>query len=102
VDEIRSPARKETPRDLSVAISAALEPVGWEIVEGRRRTVMVMGWTWDGASKVRCFSTGMPSSPAPRTRMERVGGEVVEDIVSGGFVIVRYFANGILVLRQRA
>ena len=61
-----SPARMDIPRLLRLVISFCLEGSEEEIVNGRRRTVIVVV---DGAFEAREVRTAVPSSPAPRTRI---------------------------------
>jgi hypothetical protein len=82
---MRSPPRREMPKFLRAVMSRALEPEGFEIVEGRRRMVRWTGYGWEEARAERWVSVGRPSSPAPRTRMERAAvGRALdeEDILS--------------------
>lgn len=70
-----SPERREMLAFLYDCSSACLGESLLVIVEGRRRRVMVVllrdGWV------VRLLRTWVPSSPAPRTRIEEEGDIVV-------------------------
>ena len=61
-----SPGRMEIPRFLRTMISCCLEVEVDAMVEGRRRTEILVV---DGACLARATSTALPNSPAPRTRM---------------------------------
>ena len=67
-----SQGRVVMPRDFSLEISVFLMGLEDVMVDGRRRTVRE-GWC---GCKARAVRTAVPSSPAPRTRME-----VLEDMV---------------------
>lgn len=67
-----SPGTRVIPRAWMAATSAALLGSVELIVEGRRRTLICVSLLDVWAA--RLFKTSVPSSPAPRTRIEDMAG----------------------------